>query len=59
MWEPKIPENEIENVLSIYLMMLRQIESTCGNNILDKHLIDGAYKVLNRCGVTNAEPTYQ
>jgi hypothetical protein len=45
-----IPDDEVDNVMSIYWQMLSQLESECDpkKDILDKHLIEGAYKVLNR-----------
>ena len=54
----KIPDNEVENILSIYWAMLTQIEGNCDpkKDILDKHLVEGAYKVLNRVGSKTDSP---
>lgn len=48
-----IPDSEVDNVLSVYWQMLSQLEGNCDpkKDILDKHLIEGAYKVLNRVAV--------
>ena len=44
-----IPQNEIENVESIYWQMLMCMESRCGqNDVLDKMLVEAAYDVWNR-----------
>lgn len=59
MFESKIPEKETENVLSMYWQMLRELEAHRGRDIGTKLIIDGAYKVLNRCGVTDAKPQYR
>lgn len=46
----KIPDDEVDNVLSVYWQMLVQLEGNCDpmEDILDKHLVEGAYRVLNR-----------
>lgn len=57
MWEPQIPEEEVENLLGIYWQMLRDLESrNTDRDVLSNILVKDAYTVLNRCGVTNARP---
>jgi len=60
MWNPVIPEEEQENILSVYWQLLREVESRCGTKALpvDKCLIIGAYKVLHRCGITDTKPQF-
>ena len=49
-----IPENETENVLSVYWQMLQGLEGKTDPkvDILDARLVEGAYNVLNRIGFT-------
>jgi len=56
----KIPENEVENVVSVFWQMLMQIESRTkpGRNTLDVHLVEGGYAIMQRCGVTTAVPRW-
>jgi len=57
----KIPDNEVENILSVYWQMMREIE--CHTNPekdpLNALLIEGAYKVLNRAGIHDGQPRWK
>ena len=53
----QIPENEISNFISVYWQMLREIEAA--NDPLNKHLVKGAYGLLNRCNITDVQPQYK
>tara|TARA_R110000803_G_C11709167_1_gene286647 strand:+ start:47 stop:262 length:216 start_codon:yes stop_codon:yes gene_type:complete len=57
----EIPEDEKCNVLSIYWQMLQEIESRTDpkRQVLDAHLVQGAYNVLNRIGSTDARPRWE
>lgn len=57
----EIPENEVENVISVYWQMLGELESKLDTekDILDKHLIKGAYDLLNRAGISSARPRFE
>lgn len=60
--ESKIPENEVENVLSVYWQMLRELESKaeCSNgDPFLRLLVEGGYTVLNRCEVTKERPSWE
>jgi len=62
MSEKRIPENENDNFLSIYWQMLGEIESHTDpeKDVLNKILVEGAYKVLHRSGIyTNTKPRWQ
>ena len=53
-----IPDNEKENLLSVYWQMLMELESKTdpSKDTYEKNLIEGAFKLLHRCGcipVTN------
>ena len=56
----QIPEEEMENFISVYWQMLGVIESNTDQNkdILDKHLVEGAYRVLARAGVIDKKPRW-
>lgn len=45
-----IADDEVEHVMYMYWVMLAQMESNCNpdKDILDRHMIDSAYSVLNR-----------
>ena len=58
-----IPKNEMDNVLSVYWQLLREVESKTHSkpNGIDICLVEGAYKVLNRIkafGKSNLEPEW-
>lgn len=57
----EIPESEKSNVLSIYWQMLQEIESRTDpkRQVLDAHLVQGAYNLLNRIGSTDARPRWE
>ena len=48
----EIPEHEVENVLSVYWQMLREIEchTRPDEDPCNARLVEGAYRVLHRCG---------
>jgi len=56
----KIPEDEQENVLHLFWIMLRECESQAVRG--DKHdpclkiTVEGGYTVLNRIGLTKNQP---
>lgn len=56
----RIPENEIENFISVYWQMLREIEENTDpkNERLNAILVEGAYKLLARAGVHNGKPRW-
>lgn len=56
-----IPENEKENLLSVYWQLLGEVEGRTNPkiDILDKVLVEGAYNVLNRIGATKARPRWE
>lgn len=49
----EIPEEEVANIISVYWQMLREIESHTNpeNDVLNKLLVEGAYKVLDRANI--------
>ncbi len=57
----KIPENEIDNVLSVYWQLLSEVHVNTDpkKDILNKKLVEGAYNVLNRIGYTKARPIWE
>ena len=57
----EIPDEEKANVLSIYWMMLRDLESQISPDSLvcDKNLVEGAYNVLNRIGASDHRPHWE
>lgn len=56
-----IPENEVHNVLSVYWQLLQEVEEQADRdkNPLDRHLVVGAYNVLNRIGATDKRPIWE
>lgn len=60
MSEYNIPEDEVENVLSVYWSMLRVLESrTIESDVITKMLVDDAYTLLNRINATDARPVWE
>lgn len=57
----KIPENEVENILSIYWQMLREIETHTRpqEDPYNAMLVRGAYKVLKRCSIYDGKPEWE
>jgi len=56
----EIPEEEVENILSIYWQLLRELETkVTPDNVLDKMLVDSAYTVLNRSGISDVRPRWE
>lgn len=55
-----IPQNEVSNILSIYWQMLQEIEANTNpeKDPLNKLLVEGAYKVLNRAGISEQKPRW-
>jgi len=56
----RIPENEIENFISVYWQMLREIEENTDpqKERLNTILVEGAYGLLARAGVHNGKPRW-
>lgn len=56
----KIPENEQENVLSLFWQMLSEIESRTHpeTDVLNKSLVEGGFEVMQRIGVTTGRPRW-
>jgi hypothetical protein len=56
----RIPENEIENFISVYWQMLREIEENTDpkKERLNAILVEGAYRLLARAGVHNGKPRW-
>ena len=61
MTEYKIPDNEMDNMVSVYWQMLRELESRIDpdKDIMDKILVEGAFNILNRCNVTKSRPIWE
>ena len=64
MAENKIPEEEHDNVMSLYWQMLREIEvhTRPEEDPLNALLVEGGYKVLNQIsfqGVTDRKPVWK
>lgn len=58
----KIPEDEIDNFVSVYWQMLAELEARIDpdKDVLDRRLVEGAYRVLNRSGIfPNAKPRWK
>ena len=57
----KIPENEVENILSVYWQLLAEVEGRTNpeTDILDKYLVEGAYNLLNRCRISQVRPRWE
>jgi len=57
----EIPENEVENFISVYWQMLAEIESRTDpkKDILNALLVEGAYKVLDRSGIIKRVPRWK
>jgi hypothetical protein len=57
----KIPENEQENVLSVYWQMLTELEiqAHSTNDPFKKLLVTGGYNVLNRINFTKYRPRWE
>lgn len=56
----EIPEDEVENILSVYWSMLREIESKAtDDDVLNKMLVDDAYSLLNRCKISDVRPRWE
>jgi len=57
----KIPENEQENILSVYWQMLRELETKAYADCdpFKRILVEGGYKVLNRIKFTTHRPIWE
>jgi hypothetical protein len=57
----EIPEKEVENVLSVYWQMLRELESQAHSDKdpYKRMLVAGAYGVLNRISFTTHCPVWE
>jgi len=57
----EIPEEEVENFISVYWQLLAEVEGNTDpkKDILNKHLVEGAYTVLNRSGVIGNRPRWE
>jgi|GEM_PF-2707039 len=57
----EIPDNEKENVLSVFWQMLREIEDNTDpkHDVLNANLVMGGYAVLNRIGAAQARPAWE
>lgn len=56
----EIPEEEVENILSVYWQLLKEVESKTDPNtdLLNALLVNGAYKVLRRAKIIDSEPKW-
>lgn len=53
----EIPDSEVENFISVYWQLLRTVEQECcEGDMLNQILVEGAYRLLNRSGITDARP---
>jgi len=57
----KIPDNEVENLLSVYWQLLGEVEGKTEpkKDILNARLVEGAHNVLNRAGITDSRPRWE
>jgi len=57
----KIPEEEQENVVSMFWQMLVQIEGDTDPEVdrLNYHLVRSGYNLMNRIGVTEERPRWE
>jgi len=57
----QIPEKEVENILSAYWQLLSEVE--CKTNPVkdpsNKVLVEGAYNILNRAGISKERPRWE
>lgn len=55
-----IPRAEYENVISMYWQLMRESESNAHetNSPLDKHTVEGAYRLWNRVTGDNKKPVW-
>lgn len=55
-----IPEDEQENVLSVFWVLLSEVEMKLGkNSIMEKHVVSQAYDLLNRIDYTKERPRFE
>lgn len=56
-----ISKNEVENILSVYWALLKEVEAHTNpnENVLNKHLVEDAYTVLNHSGIINSRPRWE
>lgn len=56
----EIPENEQYNFIFVFWQMLAEIEGRTDpeKDILDKHLVEGAYTLLNRSNIIQEKPRW-
>ncbi len=56
----QIPDSEVENLLSVYWQLLAEVESRTDpkKDVLNKLLVEGAYKVLIRAGIVDQKPRW-
>ena len=55
-----IPEDEQDNVLHVYWVLLAEIEMTLKKeDALRKHTVSQAYDLLNRIGYTKNRPAFE
>ena len=56
----EIPDDEVENIISVYWQMLAEIEGRTDpkKDILNARLVEGAYTVLARAGIIQGAPRW-
>ena len=57
----EIPDREKVNFISVYWQMLVEIEGKVEpqKDIFEARLVEGAYNILNRAGITNNRPRWE
>lgn len=58
MWNPQIPKHEVENVIDVFWYMLQELDMS-KHDETTQLLINNAYDLLNRCGISDARPRIQ
>lgn len=56
-----VPDDEQDNFVSVYWQLLKELEQRIDikHDLLDKRLVEGAYNVLNRSGITQHRPYWE
>lgn len=56
----KLSDNEIEDLLDMYWLLLRTVEANARDtDTIDKHTVEGAYSILRRLKFTKAYARWQ
>lgn len=57
----EIPENEVENVLSVYWLMLMDLESKVNpkKDAYHRQIVEAGHKVLRRAGICDTKARWE